>query len=154
MGLAGEVAGLTRFLPAVIVAANLAAAIGWMQAIVTGLFPWSHHWIFPGIALQLLAQTFLFRRRGPVAPFAGLATLLLAIAVARLPTITASHHLVHFAMAFGLTAALHWRMAAWESPPAWRRANRWWAGGYATVAVVSALIAWRLGIWWGISDGT
>lgn len=154
VGLAGAVAGLIRLLPVLVVAVNLTAAIGWMQAIITGLFPWSHHWIFPGIAVQLLVQAFLFRRRGPVLPFAGLTALLLAIAIARLPTIAASHHLIHFAMAFALSSILHWRMAFWESSPAWGKANRWWAAGYAVVAAAAAVLAWRSGIWWGISDGT
>jgi hypothetical protein len=147
-------AGLTRFLPALVVAANLAAALGWMQAILTGLFPWSHHWIFPCIAVQLLAQAFLFRTRGPGAALAGLSALLLGIAVARLPTIHASHHLIHFAMAFGLCAVLHRRLAGWAAPAPWPALHRWWAVLYAAVAVVSALLAWHAGIWWGIRDGT
>jgi len=137
-----------------VVAANLAAAVGWMQAIITGVFPWSHHWIFPGIAAQLLAQTWVFRRRGPGGALAALAALLLAVAVARLPTIRGAHHLIHFAAAFALCAGLHVRLSGWEGPARWRRVNRAWAAAYAAVAVAAALLAWRFGIWWGISDGT
>ena len=126
-----------------------------MQAIIAGLFPWSHHWIFPIMAGLLLAQTWLFKGRGPVGSFVGLSLLLLGIAVARLPTIAASHHLILFSMAFALAAVLYWRLAAWAGPSsAWRVATRWCAMLYAVVAVASALLAWRLGIWWGIADGT
>lgn len=153
LGVSGG-APLTRWLPWVIVAANVAGAAGFAQLVVTGLFPFSHHWIFPVMALALLVQTRMFPGGGPVAPFVACSLLLLGVAVARLETIILSHHLIHFAMAFGLGAALHRALSRWPSTPAWATANRRWAGLFLAVAVVAAFLAWRQEIWWGLDDGT
>lgn len=147
-------APLTRWLPFLIVAANVALAGVFAQLVITGIFPFSHHWIFPVMAAALVTQTFSFPNGGPVVAFAVCSLLLLGVGVARLETITLSHHLIHFALAFGLCARLHRILAGWPSPEAWRTANRRWAGFFAAVAVVAAVIAWRRGIWWGIHDGT
>jgi hypothetical protein len=85
---------------------------------------------------------------------AGLAVLLLGISVARLPTIHASHHLIHFAMGFAICSVLHWRLSAWGPDAFWARAHRWWAAGYALVALCAAVLALHSGIWWGLRDGT
>jgi len=143
-----------RLLPWLTIVGNLAAAIMLMQAIITGLFPFSHHWIFPGMAVILLAQSAGFRDRGPVWPLASLSVLLLGIGVARLGTIIQSHHLVHLALAFGIGALHHACLASWGSPPAWRQANRRWAASLALVALTGAAIAWRQGIWWGLTAGS
>lgn len=129
-------------------------AAGFAQLTVTGIFPFSHHWIFPVMALALLTQTVTFPRGGPVAPFAVCSLLLLGVAVARLETIWLSHHLIHFALAFALCGVLHRILAGWPSSANWQRANRSWAGLFLAVAAVAAFLAWRQGIWWGIRDGT
>jgi len=143
-----------RLVPWLTVAGNLALATMFMQAIITGLFPFSHHWIFPGMATVLLAQSAGFRDRGPVWPLAALSLLLLGIGVARLRTIRESHHLVHLALAFGVCAAHHRCLARWASPPAWQTANRRWAASLAAVALAGAIAAWRQGIWWGLAAGS
>ncbi len=129
-------------------------AAGLAQLIVAGVFPFSHHWILPVMALALVLQTRLFPRGGPVAPFVACSVLLLGVSVARLETITLSHHLIHFSMAFGLGAVLHRILSRWPSSELWQRANRSWTGLFLAVALVSAFLAWRQGIWWGIRDGT
>lgn len=153
LGVSGG-AALIRWLPWLIVAANLAAAGGFAQLVITGIFPFSHHWIFPVMGVALIIQTRMFPRGGPVAPFAGCSLLLLGVAVARLETIWLSHHLIHFALAFGLGAMLHAILSRWPSSLLWRLANRRWAALFSAVAVVAAWFAWRHGIWWGIHDGT
>lgn len=143
-----------RLLPWLTVAGNCAVAIMFMQAIITGLFPFSHHWIFPGMAAVLLAQSAVFRNRGPVWPLTVLSVLLLGIGIARLRTIRESHHLIQLALAFGLCAAHHGCLARWVSPSSWRQANRRWAVSLGAVALAGALEAWREGLWWGLSAGS
>lgn len=143
-----------RLLPWLTIAGNLAAATMGMQAIVTGLFPFSHHWILPAMAALLLAQSAGFRDRGPVWPLTALSVLLVGIGVARLRTIWESHHLVHLALALGLCAAHHERLARWQAPPAWQEANRRWAASLGGAALLAAALAWRQGIWWGLSEGS
>jgi len=143
-----------RLLPWLTIAANVAAAVMFMQAIITGLFPYSHHWILPGMALVLLAQSAGFRDRGPVWPLTALSVLLVGIGAARLRTIWESHHLVHLALALGLCAVHHERLSRWQAPPAWSEANRRWAGSLGGVALLAAAFAWRQGIWWGLAAGS
>lgn len=145
---------LARLLPALVFAANLAVAGVLAQLIISGIFPWSHHWIFPMMAALILAQTFGFRRTGPVAGFVAADVVLLGTAAARLETIWLSHHLVHFALAYGIAAVTHVRLARWDAGPGWAQANRGWARTLAAVAVGAAYLAWRNGIWWGLRDGT
>jgi hypothetical protein len=144
---------LVRLLPWLQVAGNLAVAAMAMQAIITGVFPFSHHWIIPFMAAVLLAQSTLFFNRGPVWPLAALSLFLLAIGVARLRTIWESHHLIHLAFAFALCAVHHQRLSAWASPPFWQMANRRWGVVFMVVAAWAAVLAWRQGIWWGINTG-
>jgi len=143
-----------RLLPWLTIAGNVAAAVMAMQAIITGVFPYSHHWIFPGMAAMLLAQSAGFRDRGPVWPLAALSVLLVGLGIARLRTIWESHHLVHLALALGLCAAHHERLSRWSAPPVWGEANRRWAASLGAAAVLAAALAWRQGIWWGLAAGT
>ena len=145
---------LARLLPALVFAANLALAAVFAQLVISGVFPWSHHWIFPVMAALILAQTFGFRRTGPVAGFVAANVVLLAVAAARLETIRLSHHLIHFALAYAIGAVTHRQLARWDAGPGWASANRRWARTLAFVAVGAALLALRDGIWWGLRDGT
>ncbi len=144
---------ILRLLPWLTVAGNIGVAGMAMQAIITGIFPFSHHWIIPFMATVLFFQSVAFFNRGPVWPLTGLSLFLLGIGVARLRTIWESHHLIHLALAFAICAAHHRRLSAWISPPAWQAANRRWAATIAAVAVAAAMVAWRQGIWWGLSTG-
>jgi hypothetical protein len=144
---------LVRLLPWLQVAGNLAVAAMAMQAVITGLFPYSHHWIFPFMAVVLLVQSAAFFNRGPVWPLTSLSLFLLGIGVARLRTIWESHHLIHLAMAFGICAVHHHRLAGWASPSMWTQANRRWTTVFGVVAIWAAALAWRQGIWWGLEPG-
>ena len=154
VGVPGAVAvkpAAVRLFPFLVFAVNLAAAAVVAQLIIAGIFPWTHHWIFAILAAWLLLQSLAFPRGGPVAGLVASSVLLFGVAVARLETITLSHHLIHFSIGFAVGALLHARMAVWPTSEPWRKANRSWAWSYLAIAVASALLAVRQGIWW--NDG-
>ncbi len=140
------------WLPIMQIGANVAGAIVLMQAIISGVFPWSHHWFFPVMEAALLLQVLATRGRGWA--LAACSLFVLLVAIARIETIHLSHHLIHFALTFGLAAGVHGRVARASAPGAWRSANRGWAAAFVGVALLAAVIAIRQGVWWGLRDGT
>ena len=99
----------------------------------------------------MLVQVFLLSpRQIPVRVLTLLSLLILGVAIARLETIYLSHHLMQFSMPFFAGLTLHYRLGAGRKNP-WKHFNRGVAAICALVAFISAVIAIRYGIWWGLS---
>jgi len=142
---------MALLVPLFVVAGNIGLFLVSSSLIISGTLGFSHHWLFPLHEAVLLLQVFLFRSpRIPIRAFTGLSLLVLGVAIARLETIHLSHHLMHFSLAFIAGLTLHYRLGAGRNNPL-KRFNRGVAAICAAVAVVSAIIAVRYGIWWSFS---
>jgi len=142
---------MALLLPLAVVAGNIGLFLVTSSLIVSGSFGFSHHWLFLLHEVVLLAQVFLLKPPYlPVRTLASLSLLVLGVAIARLETIYLSHHLMQFSLAFIAGIFLHLRLYSGRKN-SWRRFNGGLAVFCAVVAVTSAVIALRYGIWWSFT---
>ena len=143
---------MALLVPLGVVAGNIGLFLATSSAIVFGFFGFSHHWLFPLHEAVLLLQVLLFRPpRIPVRALTGLSLLVLGVAAARLETIYLSHHLLQFSLSYLAGSAIHFSLYLDRKNP-WMRINRGLAIFCAVASIVSVVIAWRHGIWWGLRE--
>ena len=141
------------WLPAGVLAGNLAAFLLSASGVLSGAVAVSHHWLMPFHEGLLYLQVVFLGPGAPVRMLAFLSLLVLGISVARLETIFFSHHLLHLSLAWAIGVSLHRRLAALRAAP-WGTFNGSFAVLAALWAGLTLVVAVSSGVWWGIGGGT